>query len=238
MSTTPAAPAASTTTAQFDEVIDAMRSVQTEGDRWHLAESLAHLIPSGSSGFGDIIDAATHEGVVGKLSANTLRLYRDTAIHWPVDDRVPNVSFSAHREARRNVETTKEAAKMLQDLVKTVGTSKVTVASVRKAVAIKAGKAQPAQKPATTQSATAVDVLADFIAGAPKFIAAVKADTKSTDLDKLDAGLNKALAHVERLRQKAARKAQASKSSAPAKKAAPAAAKPAAKKATGDLRGL
>src|SRR5262252_625828 len=129
--TTTTAPAAN----GYGEVIDAMRSIQTEGDRWHLAESLVALIPTGASGFDKIIDKATQEGVAGSLSANTLRLYRDTASRWSEDQRVPNVSFSAHREAMV-LPTIPQAAKMLNDLAKNVGPSKVTVAAVRKAVAI------------------------------------------------------------------------------------------------------
>src|SRR5262245_745493 len=87
------------TSKKMHDVIDAMRDVQTEGDRWHLAEALVAMLPQGSNGFQEIIDQASAEGVVGKLSANTLRLYRDTANRWPANRRVANVSFSAHREA-------------------------------------------------------------------------------------------------------------------------------------------
>lgn len=221
---------------QLDKVIDAMRSIQTEGDRWNLAEQLAYLIPSGSSGFGEVIEAATHEGVLGKLKENTLRLYRDTAIRWPSDDRVPNVSFSAHREAMV-IGNTKEAARMLADLAKNGGAAQVTVANVRAAARVKMGK--PPVAPKTTTTTKAVDVLADLKGGAPELIAALTTSTSTTDLDKVQAGLNKAIAHVERLRAKAARKAAADAKKAPASKKAPATkAAPAAKKAAGDIRGL
>jgi hypothetical protein len=60
------------TTAQ---VIDAMRSIQTESDRWKLAEALYAVIPQGVRGFNELIDAATAAGVAGGLKVNTLRLY-------------------------------------------------------------------------------------------------------------------------------------------------------------------
>jgi hypothetical protein len=92
-----------TVAVKVGDVIDAMRSIQTEGERWHLAEELATVIPKGDGEgtvtFATIIDQATSEGVAGKLSVTTLRLYRDTAKRWPKSKRVPNVSFSAHRTA-------------------------------------------------------------------------------------------------------------------------------------------
>ena len=203
MSTTTTTPS-----VQVADVIDAMRDIQTEGDRWNLAERLAVLLPSGSSGFGDIIDAANAEGVAGGLSANTLRLYRDTATRWPTEKRVPNVSFSAHREAMV-LPTITEAGKMLRDIEKSVGAGNVTVASVRKAVAVKQGKAPKAPKAGTASKS--FDVLADIKGGASALIAAIDNGTDADALDKLHGGLTKAIAHVERLRAKAAQKAAAAK---------------------------
>src|SRR3954452_18562555 len=114
------------------DVIEAMRSIQTEGDRWHLAEALRSQVPQGSTGFEEILDEAASAGVAGALKVNTLRLYRDTANRWPATERVPNVSFSAHREAM--VLPIEDAAKLLETLSTANGATKVTVASVRKTI--------------------------------------------------------------------------------------------------------
>jgi hypothetical protein len=226
------------------EVIEAMRSIQTEGDRWRLAEALHAQIPSGLEGFADIIDAATTAGVLGKLSFNTLRLYRDTAARWPADLRVPNVSFSAHRTAMTI--DIKAASKLLHALARQKGAGGVTVDEVRRAIAVQQGKPITATSAADKATAAAkIEIVADIKAGAPQLIASIGPDTGPDDLDKLHAGLTKAIAHVERLRAKAARKAaSASKatksvatSSATARKAAASTTKTSARR-RGDLRGL
>src|SRR6185295_7327001 len=84
---------------RLEVVLDAMNDVQTEGDRWHLAEQLLALVPQGSREFNVIVDKAAQKGVLGKMSATTLRLYRDTAIRWPASKRVKGVGFTAHRES-------------------------------------------------------------------------------------------------------------------------------------------
>lgn len=225
------------------DVIDRMRDVQTEGDRWELAESLKVLIPTGSNGFAAIIDEATDEGVVGNLSANTLRLYRDTANRWPASKRVPNVSFSAHREAMvlPNIDS---AVKMLNDLVKTQGAGKVSVASVRKAVAIKQGK-QPKAKAGTTQtSASGPNAAATLVdlekANGSELIKSIGNESDAAKLDAYHASLTKVLAHVEKLRAKAARAAKPAAKASDKSAADKPAPKPAAKtgEKAGDMRGL
>jgi hypothetical protein len=264
---TPVAPAATTTTAapvngQLTDVIDAMRDIQTEGDRWRLADRLATMIPTGASGFDRIMDKATQEGVAGSLSANTLRLYRDTSVRWPTAKRTVNVGFSCYREAERMLDThgIDEAVKLLENCVAVQGAGKVTVASVRKAVAIKQNKVSPAAAQAAaassaTVSTTMKDVLSDLSTGGQALIQAIPASTSAPELDMLHAGLTKVLQHVERLRSKAAQKASASKAqgagkgtaqAAPAKAAAPTTTTPAkgeakakdADREAGDLRGL
>lgn len=247
---------------KLGSVIDAMRDVQTEGDLWVLAERLVALVPSGDD-FGTVIDRATKEGVVGNLSANTLRIYRNTATYWPKGKRVANMSFSAHRESMR-LPSVGESAKMLNDLAKTKGgAGKVTVADVRQAVAIKQGK-QPKGTRAgvgvTKAQAQYAHVLADLqdAAGAA-FIAAIPTSYGTSELDKLATGLNKVMEHVDRQRATIARKSKAAqakraaekKPAAPAKQATPApkkngngngkpqvTSKSAPKRAAGDLRGL
>jgi hypothetical protein len=232
------------------DVIDAMRSVQTEADRWTLAESLAELIPSGEAGFSEIIDRATSEGLLGNFTVNTLRLYRDTAKRWAKDKRVADVSFSAHREAMSVKGDITTAAKLLVAQVKTVGSpAKVTASSVRKAVRIANGKAPVATaKVSPTATATTFDdVVSDLLSGGKKLAAAIGPDVVAADLDALHAGLSKVIAHVEKLRAKNARKIATAKKAAAAPKAsgskatpakATPAKRPAARKQAGDLRGL
>jgi len=238
VATTTTAPA-----AKVRDVLDAMRTVQSEDDRWHLAEALHVLIPNGAEGFGDIIDEANKAGVLGKLSENTLRLYRDTAKRWPAASRVKGVSFSAHREAMVMIGSTgdtKAAEKLLGDLAKGGGPDKVTVASVRREAAIRQKRAVP------TTARTApkgIDVLADLEDSAKQVIAAI--NTLAGDgarLDKVHSGLSKSLQRVEALQVKARAKSPkvAPTTTTPAKqtpKNAPAK-NGAAKRAKGDLRDI
>jgi hypothetical protein len=223
------------------DVIEAMRSIQTESDRWRLAESLKTLIPSGLRGFQELIDQANSQGVAGNLSVNTLRLYRDTATRWPEDKRVPNVSFSAHREAM-SLPTIDAAVKMLDGLSKNLGSpAKVTVASVRKAIKVQNGTLNPVTSTAvrpTSSKASTIDVLADIKAGAPAIIAAVASTTTVTELDAIKAGLQKAIAHVERLQAKANRKNKAATAKPVVSTAAATPKKSTTTKSAGDLRDL
>lgn len=224
-----------------DTVVDAMRSIVSESDRWHLAESLLATIPSGSSNgvisFDSIVDAAAAEGVTGNLKPNTLRLYRDTAARWPSDRRVPNVSFSAHRESMNHKGGIDARVKLLELLAQSMGGGNVTVAAVRRAVAVANGKAPTTAKVKSSAVSSSLDVLADLKAGGKTLIAAIEPSTTSADLDALHAGLTKVIAHVERLRAKAARKAKpAAKPSTTMPTAVPKSAR--ARKAAGDLRGL
>jgi hypothetical protein len=241
---TPTVPALPAST-KADEVIEAMRHIQTEGERWALAEALQRRIPSGSTGFADLIDKAQAEGVAGKLTATTLRLYRDTANRWPKADRVANVSFSAHREAMVLISSTGDtaaAAKMLADLVKNQGVGNVSVASVRRAIAVKQGKALPT-KPSASASA-GIDVVKDLKKGGASIISSIPATTTPADLEAINAGLLKVIGHVERLRAKAARNAAKAKAApkvaAPKVAPAPAAGNGATPtpKARPDMRGL
>ncbi len=230
-----------------DPIIEALRELQTESDRWNLAERLFDRIPTGLNGFDVIVDAATAAGVAGKLKPNTLRLYRDTAARWPKADRIPNVSFSAHREAMVADGGTTGAVKVLTGLVKSEGgPDRVTVASVRRQIAVQKGKVPASAK---AKNPTSIDVVKDLIDGAPKLIASIDSGVDVLDLDAIHKGLTKAITHVEKLRSRAAAKAAKAKAAkapvatnkpkatangsttTPAKKA------PAAK-AAGDLRNL
>jgi hypothetical protein len=211
--------------AQVDDVIDAMRSINSEADRWHLADALLVTNPSGTNDFATIVEKATAAGVLGQLSANTLRLYRDTASHWPVSRRIVGVSFSAHREVEK-LHTIDAAVKMLENCVKAAGgPDKVTIKAVRQAVAISQGKAvtpAPAAAPVAA-SQSVMDALDDLRQGGKKLIQSIPRTTPSSQLDEYHAGLSKVLAHVEALRSKASQKAAAAKKGAsPAAPAAPA----------------
>ena len=233
------------TPGSLNDVVDAMRSVQTEADRWILAEALVELIPTGEGGFQEVIDRATSEGLLGNFTVNTLRLYRDTAKRWDKDKRVTDVSFSAHREAMSVKGDITAAAKLLAAQVKTVGApAKVTASSVRKAVRLANGKAPLATAKTAPTVGPQFDLVADLKHGGKKLAAMIGPDTSVSDLDSLHAGLNKVIAHVEKLRGKAARKASAAKTAKQTVAAKPTASKattakrPAARKQAGDLRGL
>jgi hypothetical protein len=197
-------------------VLDAMRSIQTEGDRWQLAEALAAVIPTGSSGFESLVEKAAAEGIKTGLSLTSLRLYRDTANRWPTDMRVGGVTFSAHREAMVLEEShgMAEAARMLADLKRTKDAEgkPLTVKSVREAIAVKQGRQIPgaaAAAAAGQPTGKIADIIADLKAGGAELQAAIANDTPESDLDKLLAGLNKVLAHVDRLKIKHTRAAKA-----------------------------
>jgi hypothetical protein len=229
------------------DVLEAMRSIQSEGDRWELAEKLADLIPTGAVGFNVIVREASDAGVLGKLSEATLRMYRDTAVRWPAKDRVQHISFSAHREAM-NLGNIKEAQKMLVDMANSSGADKVSVAKVRQAVAVKQGKVPPQRVAGNLVSApkNAVVNLDDLRKGGKDLIAAIGVNRDSAELDELSAGLNKVLTFVERLRSKAQQKAKTSAkpAAAPVKTQQPKANGngngngATNKKTPGDLRGL
>ena len=220
-------------------VIDSMRDVSSEASRWELADALSSAIPTGPIGFEAIVKKAEEAGVLGNLSANTLRWYRDTAKIWPKSKRVPNVSFTAHREVERLKDKNGNfnsvlAVKTLKDVQDKHG--KVSVTEVRKAVRLlQKPKGANNQKrggtPAPNPVVAAVDILLDIKAGSPKLIKSIGPNTTKADLDKLKSGLSKALGHVEALQQR-----QATKAAPTAKAAAPATPKASAPATNGQRR--
>jgi hypothetical protein len=194
----------------LDKVIEAMRSIQTEGDRWVLSDALCALVPKGSD-FHQIMDKANNEKVGAGFSATTLRLYRDCAQRFPQGKRVKNVGFSAHKEALRG-QSAGEAQKMLEQLVQTQGGgSKVTVRAVKRALATKQGtqkpQTQPTKKPVQTSRSHA-EIVRDLMSGGGDLIKAISPAMSESDLIKLAQGLNKVLLKVDDLRAKAQAKAQ------------------------------
>lgn len=192
------------------EIIEAMRSVAVGSDHWRLGEALAVQIPAGQGGFDEIIEEAKAAGVDTGLSATTLRLYRDAALRWPADKRVPNVSFTAHREALPLADVAARR-KLLIDMAAEMGASKVSAGKVKARVkeikAFQDGTATVSATRKTPEEVAAIAMLADVLAGSPMLIKAIGTG-KDLDLDKLHAGLNKALAKVDGLRAKANLRAQ------------------------------
>ena len=238
---TPSAPTPSATALK--PVLEAMRDVNTAQDLWILSEALVRLIPKGRSGFDTVASKAAEAGVLGGLSGNTLRVYRDTANLWPKSKRIDGVSYWAHKEAMRNQTDVDKAAALLTKLATTPdakgrkGPDRVTLSRVKQAASLGSKKGPGAVQKAKP-NVRSIDLLADLLNGAPSLIAAVTTSTTSEDLDKLQSGLDKASAHVTRLRSKAAQKAKskANKASAPAEKSAPVKASAPAQKRRG-IRG-
>jgi hypothetical protein len=225
------------------DTLEAMRSVETEADRWVLCDALVKLVPEGERGFDVLWDRAISDKILpakgGKLSKTTLKLYRNTGKLWPAKDRVPGVSFSGHREFE--IVDASKRAKMLKDLA---AQGPVTIKTIRAAAAAATGKNLPAPKVAAAPVMTGQvgDVLADLKAGGARLIKAITVQTSLEDLLELKRGLNKVLGHVEALESR--------KNAKPAVRPTPqeavagvvkkvAARKPAdAKRKPGDLRNL
>jgi hypothetical protein len=201
--------------AQKQGVFTAMRHIQSETERWILADALFEAVPHGEYGLGDLLEEAKQEGVAGKLSVTTLRLYRDTANRWPVASRIPGVSFSAHREAEKGIKSlgATQVAKILQDMADANGPDKVTITAVRAAIAGRQGKSVTPKSPAT------FDAVADLKKGGGALIKTITASMSVSDLEAVSDGLAKVMVHVNDLRAKAARNARkkAPKASTPAK---------------------
>jgi hypothetical protein len=250
MSTTTQAPATASkevaAKAKLErECVEAMRTAQSESDLWALSDLLVRLVPSGQTGFKNLIDLAIGEGI-GAFTEKTLYSYRDSANFWPADKRVAGVSFSAHRSAEpyktpKNV----DASKGLLEKMTGATNGKVTVSAVRRAVAAaKPGGAPPAKKPATTQAATPSvnDALADLQSGGRKLKLAV-GNLDLEHLEQVQHGLNNVLTRVEELRARLERQAKANAKGSPAQETQKIAAKVQAtvkdgKRQVGDLRDL
>jgi hypothetical protein len=236
----------------FDTVCDAIRDVHDEASLWRLSDELVRVAPSGVEAVERVVAEAVARGIPTK-SANTLRLYRDVAIRFPAADRVPLVSFSAHREAI-SIGDVKQARQILLDLAKQHGAAGVTVTTVKKAIGAATGvvsapsSSGSASAKSTSWATVAVDLSTNGGAG---FLAELDGmlGVSGVTLDGLHAGLKAVLADVESRRAKAARKAVAVKPSsgnAPARparhapKASSGEASPVAAGSgkRGDLRGL
>lgn len=124
----------------FGKSVDAIRGLRDGADRWTLADSLLDEVGQYDSRqkFESVRVAAESAGVE-PLSVSALRQYRDVAVHWPPADRIPGVSFSAHRAAV----PADDPAGLLGDLVDAHGPNGVTVKKVKSAVAVTSGQTAP-----------------------------------------------------------------------------------------------
>ena len=123
---TPNAPAPT-----YEASVEALRTTQTQADKWRLADALLGDVPQGESrtGFNGVI-AAAEAAQVRPLKIDTLRQYRDTAAKFPPEVRVPGVSFTAHRIAMRMAAKGLDAVKTLQDLAAVQGAENVSCKDV------------------------------------------------------------------------------------------------------------
>jgi hypothetical protein len=211
---------ASTVEAAFDTVCAAIRDVHDEASLWRLSDELVVIAPSGVKSVEAVVAQAEARDIPTK-SVNTLRLYRDVAIRFPVNERVSGVSFSAHRESLA-LPTLAESVQVLNDLKAKHGAAGVTVTTVKSAVQAATGKVAAPKASVKPQSALA-DVARDLSSGGKVFVSEL--DTLITlngvTLDGLHAGLTKVLTAVEGKRSKAAAKAARAKA-APVKPVTPA----------------
>lgn len=133
-----------TTTKNYGESVDALKSLKSGSDRWRLADSLLKEVGPGESRsrFQAMRREAEEDGIENPLSVSALRQYRDVAAHWPPDTRIDGVSFSAHRAAKDGSD---DPQGLLRDLVATHGKS-VTVATVKDAAAVLKGSTPTASQ--------------------------------------------------------------------------------------------
>lgn len=227
----------STIVKSYDSVCDAIKDVHDEQSLWHLSDELVKVAPNGVDSVTKVVEQAKVRGIPVK-SVNTLRLYRDVAHRFPASERVPMVSFSAHREAIA-VGDVKQARRVLEELVSKHGASGVTVTTVKQAIGAATGKVPTAPKSAAKVQSTYIDIAHDLNAGGKKFIAALDQMTavNGVTLDGLHAGLTTVLTAVEARRSKAARQAASAKAKAPATPVNPAKS-PAARKAIAQARNM
>ena len=217
----------STIARTYDSVCDAIRDVHDEQSLWHLSDELVKVAPQGVEAVTKVVDQAKARNIPVK-SVNTLRLYRDVAHRFPASERVPMVSFSAHREAIA-IGDVIEAKRILTELVQKHGAEGVTVTTVKSAIGAATGKvAKPkaAGKGGKAQSGY-TDIAVDLSKGGKQFIAALDQMTavSGVTLDGLHTGISAVLTAIEAKRSKAARVKAAAKAPAgtpvnPAKSAA------------------
>jgi hypothetical protein len=204
----------------YDSVCDAIKDVHDEASLWHLSDEIIKIAPAGVEAVDRVVEQAKARGIPVK-SSNTLRLYRDVAIRFPATERVPLVSFSAHREALV-LGNSADARKLLLELVKQHTAEGVTVTTVKTAVGAKTGNVKAPTAAGKGKAATAAalshsDIALDLCQGGKKFISSLDAmlAVNGVSLDAMHTGLTAVLTELEVRRSKAARKASAAKRPAP-----------------------
>lgn len=147
-------PPASASADPYGASVSAAGKIKTQEDRWDLADALLAEVGQGDARAAfDEIERATREANEGEgFTANTLRQYRDVAAHWPPADRVPGVTFSAHKAALPYGDLA-ERKGLLGSLKAAHG--KATVKAIGEAVAIKAQGPGAMVAPSASASATA-----------------------------------------------------------------------------------
>ena len=238
----------------YTETTEAMAGKRAGADNWRLSDSLAKAVPQGSSRYGfDSVRRAAESAGVAPYSVSALRQYRDLAVTWPEAERVPGVSFSAHRVAARVPGTLADRRDLLEDLAKRHGPAGVTVGIVEDAVRALQGKPSKAtakalaKAPATAPSVPALDSIhtATVAALVAELVARGQADRTGTEdaLAKSPGFPALAKAFEDMAKAKASRSATASQwagTGSKAKAGTPAKAKAGttAKGKAGDVRGL
>jgi hypothetical protein len=229
---------------QYDSSVDAIRGLRDGADRWTLADALlADIGPFDSRDKFNAVRAEAETAGVDPLSVSALRQYRDTAHHWPPADRVPGVSFSAHRAAL----PADDPKGLLGDLADKYGPNGVTVKRVNESVAILAGQnPTPAgttgPAPLDIDAVPMTDLALALIGRAKAERAAFVAKDPGGQLARVRDGLADLVADIDAAGAKSARKSAAWSDPDPAPKPKPTT-KPTPKpKPTGpkpgDIRGL
>lgn len=208
--TTPAGTTPATTTpAPYAGSVDAVRAAREGSDLWQIADALLAEVGQGEARekFRAVVRACEENGV-RPYSVSALRQYRDVAARWPVSDRIPGVSFSAHRAAL----PAPDPVQVLNDMVKRHGKD-VPVRTVKDAATIAAhGIGAVTTTPAGTgtpdlKSATAYDLALELAArtsadtaGTVATIAAdtTKARNLARDLATLVSAINAAVTTADK----------------------------------------
>lgn len=224
----------------YSGTVAAIRGYRSGSDQWAVADALLEEVSQGRNrSLFAAVRIATERAGVQPLSVSAMRQYRDCAARIPEADRIPGVTFSAHRNAL----AAPDPLKVLGDLVAVHGPKGVTVAKVREAVNVANGTMNAPKVPRTVNlsgvgTTALLSSVIDRETSDPSGVAADAAKISAEGLKVLQRIVTAA---------KAARKAKATKAATWGTKAkteakAPAKAKAAKAKAKarkgGDLRGL
>lgn len=110
------------TPSKFSQTLAALRA--GESASWELAYALKAEVAPGmvkarEQDFGPVLAAIKAAGF--ERSYQTVRQYRLVGVFWPEADRVPGVSFSAHKEAMAGAKDSKSAARLIREVIASNG---------------------------------------------------------------------------------------------------------------------